>query len=385
MRDSLRCYGAVACHSRLSAAELYLLLAYGRTEEDDEFFDTIFDRLLLPKLRLQKLGVAGTLRLRSFLAAAATHGKLNAFTAAIGDPDAIARAIPGIDSIEEAMEAAEMIDAVSSPPLWNRLKSAIDSAHNQAPRDGALYGFLALRLARRMNMMDWPLANQYARYYKETARLDPASVFNAANLCVQRYFFYNDEDGSDSFQSFLAEYANDPAWKVEHLPAYVLITGTAASGRRIEIYANQPKEDGQAAISRVLSDRGVESSVFVHRGHSFHVEKSLRYLTSSSKLIYLGSCRGLGVTAAAIGRATEAQLIVTRGVGTQGVNDPVLKAINNELLTRTTPIEWGALWRTLETRFAGSATFHDYIPPNRNSSAAMMSAYFSYLTSNPGR
>lgn len=377
----LRTYSSQAPNlSRLSAAELYLLLAYGRTEEDDEIFDTIFDKWLLPKMRLQKLGVAGTLRLRSFLAAAATHGKLNAFTSAIGDPDLIARTIPGIDSIEEAMEAAEMIDAVSSPQLWNRLRQAIESAHRQAPRDGALYGFLALRLARRMNSQDWSLANQYGRYYKETARLDTSSVFNAANVCVQRYFFYNDEDGIDSFQSFLSEYVKDPAWKLEHLPAYVHLIGTAG-GRRIEIYANQPTEDGQAAISKVLAERGVEASVFVHRGHSFHVEKSLRFLTSSSKLVYLGSCRGLGVTAAAIGRATEAQLIVTRGVGTQDVNDPVLKALNTELLTRTTSIEWSVFWRTLETRFAGSATFRDYIPPNRNSSAAMMSAYFSYLTS----
>ncbi len=371
--------------SKLSAAELYLLLAYGRTEEDDELFDNVFDKLLLPKMRLQKLGAAGTLRLRSFLAAAATHGKLNAFTAAIGDPDVIARTIPGIDSIEDAMETAEMIDAISSPQLWISLRSAIESARSHAPRDGALYGFLALRLARRMNTHDWSFANQYARYYKETARLDTSAVFNAANLCVQRYFFYDDEDGANSFQSFLGEYLNDPAWKVEHFPAYVHLTGASDGGRRIEIYANHPKEDGQATISKVLAERGVEPSVFVHRGHSFHVEKSLRYLTSSSKLIYLGSCRGLGVTTAVIGRATEAQLIVTRGVGTQGVNDPVLKAINTELLTRTTSIEWSAFWRTLEIRFAGNAIFHDYIPPNRNSSAAMMGAYFSYLTNNPGR
>ncbi len=382
----LRTYSSLAPNlNRLSAPELYLLLAYGRTEEDDELFDMIFDKLLLPKMRLQKLGFAGTLRLRSFLAAAATHGKLNAFTAAIGDPDVIARTIPGVDSIEDAMEAAEMIDAVSSPQLWTSLRSAIESAHTQAPRDGALYGFLALRLARRMNTPDWPLANRYARYYKETARLDTSDVFNAANLCIQRYFFYNDEDGADSFQSFLSEYANDPAWKLETFPAYVHLTGIAPNGRRIEIYANQPKEDGQAAVSKVLAERGVEPSVFVHRGHSFHVEKSLRFLNSSSKLIYLGSCRGLGVTAAAIGRSTGAQLIVTRGVGTQGVNDPVLKAINTELLTRTTSIEWNVFWHTLENRFAGSGTFHDYIPPNRNSSAAMMGAYFSYLTSNPGR
>ncbi|MEO8128502.1 MAG: hypothetical protein ABJF23_19900 [Bryobacteraceae bacterium] len=366
--------------NRLSAAELYLLLAYGRTEEDDELFDTIFDKFLLPKMRTQKLGVAGTLRLRGFLAAAAVHQKLNAFTSAIGDPDLIARTIPGIDSIDEAMEAAEMIDAVSSPQLFARLKPAIESAHRQAPRDGALYGFLALRLARRMNITDWPLASQYARYYTETARLDTNSLFNAANTCVQRYFFYNDEDGIDSFQSFLSEYSKDPAWKLERFPAYVHLSAAAAGGRRIEIYANQPKEDSQAVISQLLAEKGVEPTVFVHRGHSFHVEKSLRYLTPASKLIYLGSCRGLGVTATAIGRATEAQLIVTRGVGTMDVNDPVLKAINTELLTRTQPLEWNTFWRTLEGRFSGSATFHDYIPPNRNSSAAMMSAYFNYLT-----
>ena len=66
---------------QLSARDVYLLLTYGRSEEDDELFGTIFDQILLPKMRAghgttRLLEEAGGINLRAFLLTATIHHRL---------------------------------------------------------------------------------------------------------------------------------------------------------------------------------------------------------------------------------------------------------------------------------------------------------------------
>ncbi len=355
--------------AHLNAIELYLLLSYGRAEEDDRLFTSVFDSLLLPKLR----GIAlPNLQLRHFVALAADHSRLDVFLRAtpIGT---LARSMADIHTLEDALDASEVIENITQPAQLMQAQSAIQSYRKAGEEESSVfYSLLAARIDEKLKAP----AGEFARFFNDDSRLRTKALFDATGMCTQRHVFHADDDGVESFQSFQRQYALDPAWHWEDHGDWVRL-----SADHVVIYANKPVGEGQAAISRLLAATRTEPTVFVHRGHSYHVERSLRYLTSAAHLVFLGSCRGLGVTAEVLLTAPEAQLIVTRSVGTASVNDPLLKAINDELRKGVSSIDWQVFWKAQQTRFGRSPVFEDYIPPYRNPAARLAAAYYAWLAS----
>ena len=374
---------------QLTARDLYVLLVYGRTEEDDKLFSAVFDRLLLPKLRnappAELLAEVHGLHLRQFLVTAAAHHRLEPFA-----PLAV-RAVHGLEDaehpMEEAVAAAQIIDAVNDPTRLAELQRAIHAEYNQASTAKPLYGLLAGALARKITPTDpafAAIASQYRSYFKDDGVLDAAALFSPAGICIQQQFFYDDDDGAESFESFKQTYAHDNAWQWNDHGWYVQVVGKGAAGRRIDIFANVPHpitakdtDDRRHALAKMMAKSGLSASVVIHRGHTWYVDQSLRYLTPGARLVYLGSCRGIESTYAVVSVARRAQIIATRAIGTQSVNDPLLKAINDELLRGEPSIAWDRFWRKQDARLKHNPSFHDYIPPSRNVAAIMLAAYFA--------
>ena len=193
-----------------------------------------------------------------------------------------------------------------------------------------------------------PIAAPYLPFFRSSDTLDTALLYGPDNDCVERYFFYDDQDGIDSFESFRETYRRDPAWEIVDHGAYVHLTGRGPGGRRIEIFANVPIDghlpenrarEGEAqrrqqAIAAALEQRGLTPSVIVHRGHSFWVRKTLSYVTKPARLVILGSCGGATEIYRVIDAAHDAQVIATRGVGETEINDAILKAVNDRIRHR---------------------------------------------------
>ena len=74
-----------------------------------------------------------------------------------------------------------------------------------------------------------------------------------------------------------------------------------------------------------------------------------------------------------------AHVIATRGVGTQGVNDPLLKSLNIRLLEGSGVLDWRAFWQGQRQHFGGSALFSDYIFPDRDNGSAFLRAYYRIM------
>ena len=382
---------------QLSARDLYLVLSYGRTEEDDKIFASIFDRLLVPKLRNGKLAalldeVRG-LHLRRFLTTALAHRRMDAFIALAGNKTEqaalLARSVSGIENLEDTLTAAEILDSVQGMERLEGLQAVLCSEYEHHPQTRTLYGLLASRLAQRLGSQAdrafLQIAAKYQPYFKQPRVLDAASLFRAG-LCIQQHFFYDDDDAAESFASFSKIYSHDPAWNWEDHGWYVHLTGTGKAGRSIEIYANTPQantaaslDDRRHALTRLLAQRRLTPTVVVHRGHTWYVDQSLRYLNPSARLVYLGSCRGLVSAASVMALAKGAQIIATRGVGTLTVNDPLLKGINSELLRGAPTLDWDAFWLAQQGKFRGNGEFRDYVPPPRNAPAILLAAYYEFL------
>jgi hypothetical protein len=242
-----------------------------------------------------------------------------------------------------------------------------------------IYGLLAARFAER----DEPqlhdpdlaaIAQRYRPYLPTLTGLSSAQLF-ARGRSIHRYFFYDDDDGAMSFSSFLAQYQHAKAWHIEDKGAFVQII-SAASQRIIEIYANKPSrsEAGIQEIDEVLRQRGITPQVIVHRGHSSHVERTIDRIPATAVLVFLGSCGGYSQLEAILRQAPEAHVIATKGIGGITVNDPLLKALNDYLLSGKDVI-WADFWRYAETVLAGNPRFADYVPPDKNASVIFLKAY----------
>jgi hypothetical protein len=234
------------------------------------------------------------------------------------------------------------------------------------------------------------IAGRYLPYLTSAGTFATASLFGPNNLSVERHFFYDDEDGVESFASFRGVYERDPAWKIEERDGFVQISAEGPGGRRIEIFANIPinsrlpvnagKTDEayrrQQAISAALDARGLVPAFLVHRGHSFHVEKSIRWVTSAAKLVFLGSCGGVVNVHSVIERSRDAQVIATRGIGTTELNDAILKSLNDWLLRGDASIDWAAFWQAQKAQHGHHPMFRDYFAPHQDTASILLRAYF---------
>jgi hypothetical protein len=86
------------------------------------------------------------------------------------------------------------------------------------------------------------------------------------SVLTERMYFYDDDDGRDSYISFINTFRNKENWRVEEYYAYAKVS--SIKGTRIEIYANKPtfETSGDNAISAILSENGYQPTVIIHRG-----------------------------------------------------------------------------------------------------------------------
>ena len=194
-------------------------------------------------------------------------------------------------------------------------------------------------------------------------------------LCVQRYVFHDDDDGVESFNSFLAAYANDPNWTLQRTPDRVLLSSRGSKLRRIEIYANVPSSKAAIGAPR--------PTVLVHRGHDHHFDATRKFLTHDARLVFLGSCRGMANVEDVVTHCHRAQMIATRGIGTTAVNDAFLRALNNRLLESGDTIDWNQFWATLQPALGASQHFRDYVQPHKNPAARFLAAWYREALSAP--
>jgi hypothetical protein len=294
----------------------------------------------------------------------------------------------------ELIRAAEIADRVNDAGHLAAMAGAIEEEYRSEP---GLYGLLAARLSPRLP--DRPslasIARPYKAYFQEPRTLAGDKVFPSHGTSIHRYFFYNDDDGVESYQVFRRNYDHAPGWKITDHGTWIHLAGSF-NGRRIEIFANVPVDavrgangedtgagDRQMIVDRELRKRGLEPNVVVHRGHAYHLERTIEYLTPAAQLVYLGSCWGMESVDQVMHRAWSAQLIATRGTGSHTINDPLLKALNEEFLRGAAAIDWPRFWSAQAARLGRSPLFQDYVPPHRNTAAILLNAYYRYLAQSP--
>jgi len=202
---------------------------------------------------------------------------------------------------------------------------------------------------------------------------------SSGRIIIQQ-FFYGDKDGKTVFNSFF-KYYSAPLWKKIETENWVELHTT--KGLPISIYCNKPLDNeadldvkAQEALGRYLEENDLHPTVVIHRGHSYFVGSTIEQLPASAKVILLGSCGGYQRLNEVLDICPEAHIISSKQTGTGAVNINLINSVVNTL-RQNKNLNWGAMWKNLETQFTGTIKerFDDYVPPHKNPGAIFIMAY----------
>lgn len=111
---------------------------------------------------------------------------------------------------------------------------------------------------------------------------------------IQAALFYDDTDGAASYANYMQLF---PAakWDKEDKGNYLVLR--SKEGTPMIVYCNKPNTKvkdnaAQNEMLQAITDANQVITSFLHRGHSYHLYKSLRKLPASAQFVYLGSCGG---------------------------------------------------------------------------------------------
>lgn len=382
----------------LSPQELYYLLVMGEdeiyTSSYLNVYKRIFQRMQTPRSDSLLLSVNGDY-FRKFIKMAASYNTLDDFLAKMEKENATTTMkafVIGLEATEGLEEAVDVADSYSSimdknPAIANYIFSEVKwnlerNIATNNKRGMVIYNLLKILFESADISTNVDLSAQLGipSIYKQ----DYKSLIDDSGRVVQQVFFYGDEDkdGQNSYESFMKMFRGKPEWRIQENESFTSIS--SLTGKPVWIFANKPllgfddpDTKAQAELTAYLAQYKLKPSIVIHRGHSYHLESTLKQLAPSAKIVVLGSCGGYNNLNEVLTICDEAQIISTKQVGTRAVNEPILQAINTNLVAGT-DIDWIATWQDLGSKFADSAArerFDDYIPPYKNLGAIFIKAY----------
>ena len=210
----------------------------------------------------------------------------------------------------------------------------------------------------------------------------PVKRLQKNNAIVQAAFFYDDDDGAGSFASSVASY-DKKIWDKTDKGNYVVFN--SLSGNNMRVYMNKPNtkpgsDSAQDEMLRHIRQEDYEVTSFIHRGHSYHLQQSLRKITPSAAFVFLGSCGGYSEVLNVFNLNPDVNIIVSRNIGSMLINDPLLQRINLDLVNNK-DINWNNAWAHFNSVFTSKQTkdlFSSYIPPNKYVGVKFIRKVLSY-------
>jgi hypothetical protein len=377
-----------------TAAQLYTLIVYSEEEIFTSSFNGVLKRFL-SELKgengysfLKKMGFN---RFRTFIKQLAAFGKLNEFMKTMSSDDAkqlMVMFVSGLDDenidIGQAIEVADAYTSILDTSLASFIRKVIKQEYKRAESNKSqngriIYGLLSSLIATSNTFEDdWyqKISKQFG--IPNITFIKNESFFTQNNASIWQMYFYDDEDGVASFKSFLNTF-NDKNWQIATEDS-LHIKLVSTTGKPVILFANKPKAEytGQAYLEQLLDSAEIQPDVLIHRGHSYYASKTIEKIKPSAKLFVLGSCGGYHNLSGVIQRAPEAQIISSKQIGVQAVNNPMLKAIAEDLRLGNDilwPIVWDKLDNQLKSNNDTYGRFKDYIPPHKNVSAVFIRTY----------
>jgi hypothetical protein len=383
------------CIEPLNAREMYFLMVLCSDEIYTSTFVGTFNRMLT-KMAPQKgdafLKDLGMDKFRTFIRMSAGYNKLSAFLQTMDLPnrnELMSTFVRNIDKnretdIEDAVDVADAFGSITDLDLLYYLldeaKKEYERTYLEDNRRGLITYFLLHTLCT--SILDTESSSDELQ---AQLKIPPISfvpnrtLLDAGGTVYQQVFFYGDEDGKASYASFMSNY-KPTEWKIEKNESWVTLS--SLSGKPTMIYANLPldepqDEEAQKKLIKHLEEKNIKPTVVVHRGHSYHLPTTLKYLSPDDKVIILGSCGGYHNLSTILGTSQDAHIISSKQTGTMLVTDPILNAVNKRILEGR-DLNWPEIWTEVGGMMKTPALqdkFNDYVPPHKNMGALFLKAF----------
>jgi hypothetical protein len=380
--------------------QLYFLIVLGEdviyTSSYKGVYNRMMERMRIPSGDTLLMSVQFD-HFKKFIKMAAGYNKLDHFLYTFPDSSAqrlmiaFARGLERSGSLEEAVDVADSYGSINTPSIKKLIdreigKSLIDSRTSGDKRSKTIYHILqtifrsssdsSIDLSEKLGIPPVYKVN-YSRLADDQGRV------------IQLVFFYGDKDGAESYANFMGMFSAKD-WKVTKNKEWVEIR--SIKGKPVWIFANLPLDNSrgddpdakaQEHLLDFLETNKLKPTIVIHRGHSYHVKYTIKQLPESADIVILGSCGGYHNLDDVLRTCPDAHIISSKEVGTKNVNEPILRAINDELLAGRS-IEWIPLWKSLAAQFTtpeGRERFDNYIPPHKNLGALFIKAYSKAMES----
>jgi len=379
----------------LNPMELYYIIVTGEDVLYTSSYIGVYNRMMA---RLQKLGGDALLvelrfdRFKKFVRMAAAYNKLDHFLSTMPAENAqllmksFVRGLEKNYNLEDAVDVADSYGSISSTGIRELIKAEIEKNLDQQQlvgngRGEAIYDILKLLFLSATDSAKL-LTQKY--HIPPVYSLPLSNLSDTAGRVVQQVFFYGDKDGKESFANFISMFKGKKEWKVVQLEHWVEIKSLL--GKPVWIFANLPLDNAegddpdakaQALLVDYLNENGLQPSIVIHRGHSYHLKYTIQQLPASAKIIILGSCGSYQNLNTVLEICPDAHIVSSKEVGTKLVNEPVLKQIN-ESVRLGNGVDWIAIWSQLEKQFntgVAKDRFDNYIPPHKNLGALFIKAF----------
>lgn len=375
----------------LTAPELYYIMVFG---QDEIYTSSFLGAFNLFKSRLEK-GISGTQlldtihydRFRTFIRMCAGYNTLSAFMSTIDSskrPELMRTFVSNLeqgneDDLEDAVDVADAYSSIKDEKLAAFLRQEVKNNYERVGKARNKKGIIIYGLLSA-------IFNSFATgdVVGQDLGLPPVnlvsyhSLLNDSGVVVEQFFFYGDEDGKMSYNSFLS---NFPSSKWSQSTNKYWTTFTSKTGKPVVVYANLPltepaDEEAQAKLQEHLENNNIRPTIIVHRGHSYHLPSTIERLNRNTRVVMLGSCGGYHNLGTVLDHSPDAQIISSKQIGAMAVNEPIIKAINDDLLAGK-DIDWPSLWHNVQgtLRQPALTTFSEYVPPHKNLGAIFIKAY----------
>ncbi|MDQ6757555.1 MAG: hypothetical protein M3004_11535 [Bacteroidota bacterium] len=385
----------------LDPQDLYYMIVLGENDIFTSSYKNAFD-LMLKKMGTKPHGDSLLLSVnfdhfKKFIKMAAGYNKLDTFLRTMnGSSEVLMRAfVAGLEnssSLEDAVDVADSYGSIRNGSLQKSMLRYVTEneqrcKQNDNSRGQKIYSLLKIIFLSGDSTNHIDLSKEIG--IPPVYTIDNTTLANDSGKIVEQVFFYGDKDGKESFASYMQSFQN-PDWKIVRKKEWVEIK--SLKGKPVWIYANLPLDnetdkDSVAQMNLVdyLDTSNLRPTIVIHRGHSYHLQYTIRQLPESAKIIMLGSCGGYNNLKQILDYAPDAHIISTKQIGAKDVNKPIIEALNNTLRNGKN-IDWRQMWLELEVLFTKMGRdkkdlFDDYIPPHKNLGALFIKAYTKAGTS----
>ncbi|NSL89929.1 hypothetical protein [Chitinophaga solisilvae] len=333
-------------------------------------------------------------RFKKFIAMAAGFNTLDHFLKSMAPENAnylmqkYVQNLEKTEDLEDAVDVANSFGSIRDEKLLDFLRTEVKKNLTYVKRHNDKRGTVIYQLLSSLFETESKGGNDSSKASDMAAQLSlpPINYVTYSTLqsdsgrIYQQVFFYGDKDGQESFSSFMTNFPSSD-WRVTKNKYWATISST--KGKPTTIYANLPIDEpgDKEAISKLsdyLDEEDIHPTIFIHRGHSYHINTTLDNLQSSAKIVVLGSCGGYHNLATVLEKSPEAHIISSKQVGTRFVNEPIIHSIE-DVVRSGKNVDWVIMWSQLSKRFAPDARnrelFSDYVPPHKNLGAIFIKAY----------